>query len=281
LRSGFYPLLKDKINGPWGNAIDVFALCSTFFGITTTLGFGVVQVNAGLQILGIVPDTSFTYQILIVITLVSLAITSAVTGVGKGIRILSNINVVAVICLLLFVLFAGPTVYLIGSFTDGLGNYISNFFNLTFGTHVYEEAVLPWFYDWTIVYWAWWISWSPYVGLFIAKISKGRTIREFIGAVLVIPTIFNFIWMSVFGNSAIWFDQQIAKGSLSGLASNPDALMFEFLEYLPLTSIASFVVIGIIIIFFVTSADSGIFVMNNIATRNASKSPKWQIIFWG
>ena len=281
LRSGFYPLLKDKINGPWGNAIDVFALCSTFFGITTTLGFGVVQINSGLQILGVIPETSFIYQCLIVGVLVSLSVTSAVTGVDKGIKILSTINIIAVICLLLFVLLAGPTVYLIGGFTDGLGNYISNFFNLTFGTHVYEEAVLPWFYDWTILYWAWWISWSPYVGLFIAKISKGRTIREFIGAVLVIPTIFNFIWMSVFGNSAIWFDQQIAKGALSGLASNPDALMFEFLEYLPLTSIASFVVIGIIIIFFVTSADSGIFVMNNIATRNASKSPKWQIIFWG
>jgi len=281
LRSGFYPLLKDKINGPWGNAIDVFALCSTFFGITTTLGFGVVQVNAGLQILGIVPDTSFTYQILIVITLVSLAITSAVTGVGKGIRILSNINVVAVMSLLLFVLFAGPTVYLIGSFTDGLGNYITNFFNLTFGTHVYDEASLPWFYDWTILYWAWWISWSPYVGLFIARISRGRTIREFIGAVLILPTLFNFIWMSVFGNSAIWFDLNVADGALSRLASNPDALMFRFMEYLPLSSIASFFVISIIIIFFVTSADSGMFVMNNIATRNARISPKWQVVFWG
>jgi choline/glycine/proline betaine transport protein len=281
LRSGFYPLLKDKINGRWGNAIDVFALCSTFFGITTTLGFGVVQVNAGLQIMGIVPENSFIYQVLIVAVLVSLSITSAVTGVDKGIKILSNINIIAVVCLLLFVLLVGPTVYLIGSFTDGLGNYITNFFNLTFNTHVYEEATLPWFYDWTILYWAWWISWSPYVGLFIAKISKGRTIREFIGAVLIIPTLFNFIWMSVFGNSAIWFDRNVANGALSGLASNPDALMFRFLEYLPLSTIASFAVIGIIIIFFVTSADSGIFVMNNIATRNAKKSPKWQIVFWG
>lgn len=281
MRSGFYPLLKDKINGRWGNAIDVFALCSTFFGITTTLGFGVVQVNAGLQILGIVPENSFIYQVLIVAVLVSLSITSAVTGVDKGIKILSNINIIAVVCLLLFVLLVGPTVYLIGSFTDGLGNYITNFFNLTFNTHVYEEATLPWFYDWTILYWAWWISWSPYVGLFIAKISKGRTIREFIGAVLIIPTLFNFIWMSVFGNSAIWFDRNVANGALSGLASNPDALMFRFLEYLPLSTIASFAVIGIIIIFFVTSADSGIFVMNNIATRNAKKSPKWQIVFWG
>ena len=152
--------------------------------------------------------------------------------------------------MLLFVLFLGPTVYLIGSFTEGIGNYVNNFFSLTFDTHVYDEATLPWFYNWTILYWAWWISWSPYVGLFIAKISKGRTIREFIAAVLIIPTIFNFIWMSVFGNSAMWFDINIAKGALSSLADNPDALMFRFLDYLPLSEIVSYLVILIIIIFF-------------------------------
>lgn len=281
LRSCFYPLLKNKINGKWGNVIDVFALCSTFFGITTTLGFGVVQINSGLQILNIVPDTNFVYQVLIVAVLVSLAIFSALTGVDKGIKILSNINVTLVVSLLLFVLILGPTVFLIGSFTEGLGNYINNFFNLTFGTHVYDIETLPWFYDWTILYWAWWISWSPYVGLFIAKISKGRTIREFIVAVLVIPTLFNFIWMTVFGNSAIWFDLNIANGALSELATNPDALMFRFLEYLPFTQIASLITIIIVIVFFVTSADSGIFVMNNIATKNAVKSPKWQTILWG
>ncbi|WP_353140349.1 BCCT family transporter [Pseudopedobacter sp.] len=281
LRSCLYPLLKNKINGRWGNAIDVFALCSTFFGITTTLGFGVVQINSGLQILNIVPDNSFTYQVIIVSILVTLSIISAVTGVDKGVKLLSNINIVSVVVLLLFVLALGPTVYLIGSFTEGLGSYINNFFNLTFGTHVYEEETLPWFYNWTILYWAWWISWSPYVGLFIAKISKGRTIREFIAAVLILPTMFNFIWMSVFGNSAIWFDLHIANGALSTLADNPDALMFRFLEYLPLTRVISFLVIAIIIIFFVTSADSGIFVMNGIATRNASVSPKWQTAAWG
>lgn len=281
LRSCFYPLLKNKINGKWGNVIDIFALCSTFFGITTTLGFGVVQINSGLQILGIVPDTNFIYQIIIVGVLVSLAIGSALTGVDKGIKILSNINVVLVVCLLLFVLILGPTVFLIGSFTEGLGNYINNFFNLTFGTHVYDKETLPWFYDWTILYWAWWISWSPYVGLFIAKISKGRTIREFIIAVLLIPSMFNFIWMTVFGNSAIWFDLNVANGALSNLAKNPDALMFRFLEYLPFSTIASFMTIVIVIIFFVTSADSGIFVMNSIATKNAPKSPKWQTALWG
>ncbi|SPZ85674.1 Glycine betaine transporter BetP [Sphingobacterium multivorum] len=281
LRSCFYPLLKNKINGKWGNAIDVFALCSTFFGITTTLGFGVVQVNAGLQTLGLVPDNNFTYQIMIVGVLTLLAVLSATSGVDKGVKILSNINILTVIILLLFVLFLGPTVYLIGSFTEGIGNYVNNFFSLTFDTHVYDEATLPWFYNWTILYWAWWISWSPYVGLFIAKISKGRTIREFIAAVLIIPTIFNFIWMSVFGNSAMWFDINIAKGALSSLADNPDALMFRFLDYLPLSEIVSYLVILIIIIFFVTSADSGIFVMNSIATKNAPKSPKWQMVFWG
>ncbi|OMP13996.1 BCCT transporter family [Corchorus olitorius] len=281
LRSCFYPLLKNKINGNWGNAIDVFALCSTFFGITTTLGFGVVQINSGLQILHVIPENSFTYQVIIVAVLVSLSILSAVSGVDKGIKILSNVNIISVICLLLFVLFLGPTVYVIASFTEGLGNYINSFFSLTFNTHVYEKDTLPWFYDWTILYWAWWISWSPYVGLFIARISKGRTIREFIMAVLVLPTVFNFIWMSVFGNSAIWFDLTTAQGALSKLASNPDMLMFRFLDYLPLTTLVSFVVIAIIIIFFVTSADSGIFVMNSIATENAPKSPKWQIVFWG
>lgn len=281
LRSCFYPLLKDKIKGGWGNTIDVFALCSTFFGITTTLGFGVVQINSGLQTLGVLPGTSFTYQILIVAVLVSLSIISAVSGVDKGVRILSNINIISVMILLLFVLALGPTVYLIGSFTEGIGNYFNNFFELTFNTHVYEPETQQWFYDWTILYWAWWISWSPYVGLFIAKISKGRTIREFIAAVLIIPTLFNFIWMSVFGNSAIWFDFNITDGALSLLANNPDALMFNFLEYLPLTEVVSFLVIAIIIIFFVTSADSGMFVMNSIATKNAINSPKWQTIGWG
>lgn len=281
LRSCFYPLLKNKINGPLGNAVDVFALCSTFFGITTTLGFGVVQINSGLQILDIVPETNIGYQLLIVALLVSLSVFSATTGVDKGVKLLSNINVVAVFILLLFVLFLGPTVYLIGSFTEGIGNYISNFFNLTFGTHVYEQQTLPWFYSWTILYWAWWISWSPYVGLFIAKISKGRTIREFVAAVLIIPTVFNFIWMSVFGNSAIWLDFSVAKGALGALVNNPDALMFRFLEYLPLSTLTSYMVIVIIVIFFVTSADSGIFVMNSIASRNAPSSPKWQMVFWG
>ncbi len=281
LRSCLYPLLKDKMTGKWGTTIDVFALCSTFFGITTTLGFGVVQINSGLQKLGILPETSFTYQALLVSVLVSLSIISAISGVDKGIKLLSNINILAAIVLMLFVLSFGPTNYLIGAFTDGVGNYINNFFALTFDTHIYDEQALPWFYNWTILYWAWWISWAPFVGLFIAKISHGRTIREFIAAVLILPTFFIFIWMTVFGNSAIWTDAHVADGALGKLVSDPDSMMFEFLNYLPGSQIASALAILIVIIFFVTSADSGILVMNTISTRNAKYSPKWQTIFWG
>lgn len=281
LRSCFYPLLKDKIKGRWGNVIDVFALCSTFFGITTTLGFGVVQINSGLVKMNILPETGFLYQAVIVAVLVSLSVLSAVSGLDKGVKLLSKINIIAVVVLLLFVLTAGPTVYLVGSFTEGIGTYLNSFFSLTFNTHVYEEGTQTWFYDWTILYWAWWISWSPYVGLFIARISKGRTIREFVSAVLILPTLFNFIWMSVFGNTAIWLDMNGAEGALSAMASDADGLMFKFLEYLPFTELMSLFVILIILIFFVTSADSGIFVMNNIATKNARISPKWQTVGWG
>lgn len=281
LRSCFYPLLKDKIKGRWGNVIDVFALCSTFFGITTTLGFGVVQINSGLVKMNILPETGFLYQAVIVAVLVSLSVLSAVSGLDKGVKLLSKINIIAVVILLLFVLIAGPTVYLVGSLTEGIGTYLNSFFLLTFNTHVYEEGAQTWFYDWTILYWAWWISWSPYVGLFIARISKGRTIREFVSAVLILPTLFNFIWMSVFGNTAIWLDMNGAEGALSAMASDADGLMFKFLEYLPFTELMSLFVIVIILIFFVTSADSGIFVMNNIATKNARISPKWQTVGWG
>lgn len=281
LRSCLYPLLKDKVTGKWGTTIDVFALCSTFFGITTTLGFGVVQINSGLERLGIVPETSFLYQCILVSIMVSLSIISAISGVDKGIKLLSNANLIAAIFLLLLVLFLGPTNYIIASFTGGIGNYINNFFNLTFDTHIYEEQTLPWFYNWTILYWAWWISWAPFVGLFIAKISRGRTIREFIAAVLLLPTLFVFIWMTVFGNSAIWTDVHIASGALGAMVSDPDSMMFEFFNYLPWSNVLSVLAIVIVIIFFVTSADSGILVMNTIATRNAKHSPKWQTIFWG
>ena len=280
LRSCFYPILKNKINGAPGDAIDTFALCSTFFGITTTLGFGVVQLNAGLVEVGFLKDTGFWYQAGIVFVIMLISVISATSGVNKGVKYLSQLNIVGAVTLMIFILILGPTVFLLGSFSEGIGNYLTQFFTLTFNTHAYEEATQPWFFNWTILYWAWWISWSPYVGLFIARISRGRTIREFIGAVLIIPTFFNFLWMTVFGNSATWLDRT-RGGVLSSIVENTDKLLFEFLGQFPLSSITSLLAILIIFIFFITSADSGIIVMDNIASNNAKKSPKWQLIFWG
>jgi choline/glycine/proline betaine transport protein len=281
LRSCFYPILKNRINSAAGDSIDAFALCSTFFGITTTLGFGIVQLNAGLVQLGVIANKGFVYQVIIVIVIMTIAILSASSGVNKGVKFLSQLNIISAVALMLFILILGPTSFLLGTFSEGIGYYLNQFFTLTFNTHAYEPESQPWFFQWTILYWAWWISWAPYVGLFIAGISKGRTIREFVGAVLIIPTAFNFLWMTVFGNSATWLDRNAAGGQLSSIAGNADELLFKFLGYFPMPGISSALAIFIIFVFFVTSADSGIFVINNIASNNAPKSPKWQLVFWG
>lgn len=281
IRSGFYPMLKDKIHGRFGNIIDVFGLCSTFFGIATTLGFGVVQLCAGLVSLKLIPNSDFKYQIAIVLIVMVIAVFSAISGLGKGVKKLSELNIILAILLMLFILVFGPTIYILSTFTEGLGYYISHFISLTFNTYAYEKGSQEWFSKWTILYWAWWISWAPYVGLFIAKISKGRTIREFILAVLFIPAFFNFLWMTVFGSSAVWIDEHVANGALSQLVNNPDTMLFSFFSYFPFTTLLNVLSILIICVFFITSADSGIFIMNGIASKGATSSPKWQSVFWG
>lgn len=281
IRSGLYPLLKEKIYGPAGDIIDTFALCSTFFGIATTLGFGVVQLNAGLKNIGVVSETSFTFQAIIIVVVMAIAITSALTGVDKGVKRLSELNLTLAFILMSFILIAGPTIYILSTFSEGIGYYISNLTNLTFNTFAYETEGQDWFSGWTIMYWAWWISWAPFVGLFIARISKGRTIREYIVAVLLVPSIFNFMWMTVFGSSAVWLDKFVADGALSQIADNTDLLLFRFFEYFPFTSVLNVLAILMITVFFVTSADSGILVMNSIASGDKRNNPKWQNVFWG
>lgn len=281
LRSGLYPILKDKINGPIGDCVDVFALCSTFFGVATSLGFGVVQLNAGLEYLGILPESALKYQIIICAVVISLAICSSVSGVNKGIKYLSEINIWLAVILMLFILFLGPTIYLFNAFSEGIGYYLSNIVGLTFNTYAFETSGKDLFSNWTVMYWAWWIAWAPFVGLFIARISKGRTIREYILAVLIIPSLFIFLWMTVFGNGAIWVDSHIAGGVLSKLADNPDILLFKFLDYFPMTNFIYVIVVLMIAIFFITSADSGILVMNGIASTAKGKHPNWQKVFWG
>ena len=282
LRSCFYPLLKERINGKLGDLIDIMALLATLFGVITTLGFGASQLGAGLHQLGWISENSFSLQIVVIAVVMSLAIFSAISGVGKGVKILSELNLTLAFCFLIFVLVAGPTLYLLSAFSDNIGTYLSNLVQLSFKTYVYEQEHTGWFSGWTILYWAWWCSWAPFVGLFIARISRGRTIREFIFGVLVIPSMFGILWFTVFGNTAIWLNDGEAAGTLGQMISSPETLLFKFLDYLPLSGVTGLVSLVVISLFFITSADSGIYVLNNIASRDKSlAAPRWQAVMWG
>ena len=282
LRSCFYPLLKERINGKLGDLIDIMALLATLFGVITTLGFGASQLGAGLHQLGWISENSFSLQMVVIAVVMSLATFSAISGVGKGVKILSELNLTLAFCLLIFVLVAGPTLYLLSAFSDNIGTYLSNLVQLSFKTYVYEQEHTGWFSGWTILYWAWWCSWAPFVGLFIARISKGRTIREFIFGVLVIPSMFGILWFTVFGNTAIWLNNGEAAGILGQMIYSPETLLFKFLDYLPLSSVTGLVSLVVISLFFITSADSGIYVLNNIASRDKSLvAPRWQAMMWG
>ncbi len=281
MRSGLYPLLKERIKGPIGDAVDAFALVGTIAGIATTLGYGALQLSAGLGSLTSWDTGSTGFRIAIIAIVVGLAGISAVTGLDKGVRRLSELNLSLSFILLGFVLMAGPTVFLFQALSENIGNYLSQLVNMSLRTFAYEPTQeAGWFGGWTILYWAWWISWSPFVGMFIARISRGRTIRQFVVGVLLVPTAFNLVWMTVFGNGAIWIDTHVANGALAQTVGNVDALLFRFFDYLPFTSAVSWLAIVLIAVFFVTSADSGAFVVDSIASRGNPRSPVWQRLFW-
>lgn len=278
LRSAFYPFLKDKIYGFWGHIVDILALVVTVFGISTTLGYSASQLNAGMVKLGFLSNDGYLEQVIIICVIVLISTISSISGVGKGVKKLSEINLFLAFILMLFVLFSGNTVRLLSDFSSNLGNYFSSIVELSFKTYVYEENQISWFNSWTVFYWAWWLSWAPFVGFFIAKISRGRTIREFIFGVLIVPTTFNILWFSIFGNSALSLD---INNILSSLSSSPEKLLFEFLGLLPFAKISSLVALLVLAIFFITSADSGILVLNSIASGGKDKDIKWQNILWG
>ncbi|WP_323117916.1 BCCT family transporter [Burkholderia alba] len=281
LRSGLYPVLRERVNGWIGHAVDAFALVGTVAGIAATLGYGVLQISAGLHTVAGWDTAGNTFRIGLIALVVLLAGLSAASGLDKGVRRLSELNLLIAFLLLAFVVVTGPTSFLLAAFSDNVGQYLSNLVELSFRTYSYappREA--GWFGGWTILYWAWWVSWSPFVGMFIARISRGRTIRQFVIGVLLVPTAFNLVWMTVFGNSAIWLDTHVAGGALAQTATQVDALLFRFFDYLPLSQLLSIVAILLIAVFFVTSADSGAFVIDAIATRGAAHSPVWQRLFW-
>src|SRR5690625_3089512 len=279
----FYPLLGDKINGPIGKTIDIIAVFATVFGVATSLGLGAVQINGGLTYLNSNIPSGFNTQILIIIGVTILFMLSAISGIGKGIKWLSNSNIFIAILLLLFFLFAGPTTFLLNLFTTTLGNYLEFLPRMSFRLAPFNDANSTWIQDWTIFYWAWWIAWSPFVGTFIARVSKGRTIREFIIGVLAVPTTFCALWFAIFGGTGIYLDMFDHGGiwEAMGHGDNTEIALFATLNHLPLSTIASVLSIILISTFFITSADSATFVIGMQTTNGMLNPPLLVKAVWG
>ena len=277
IRSVFYPLFGDRINGFLGNAIDTFAIIGTLFGLATSLGFGAMQISAGLEHLGVFPATT-TSQLILIAVVTALATLSVLSGLDRGIKRLSELNLGFGLLLMLFVFILGPTAFLMSSFVQTIGIYLQNLIGTTFRTDAFIGT--EWQSSWTMFYWGWWIAWSPFVGMFIARISRGRTIREFITGVLLMPTLLSFIWFSIFGNTALHIELFGTGGIAEVVEQNVAVALFVLLEQLPwptLTSVLSMIVIAT---FFVTSADSGALVVDIMSANGALDTPTKQRFFW-
>jgi len=281
IRSVFYPLLGEKIYGPIGNIIDTISVIATLFGLATSLGFGAQQVNAGLNYLFQI-QISTSVQVLIIFIITIFATLSLVLGLDKGIRVLSEWNMRLGLLLLLFMLIVGPSLFIFKSFIQNIGHYFSDFINLSFWTNSYKGVNDQdnWQNSWTIFYWAWWISWSPFVGIFIARISKGRTIKEFILGVLLVPSLLTFLWLTVFGGSAIYQELLGNHSITEAVKDNVATAIFYLLEQYPLTGFASIITILLVASFFITSSDSGSFVVDTLTSGGRHDAPKGQKIFW-
>jgi choline/glycine/proline betaine transport protein len=278
IRSAFYPLIGERIYGPIGHAVDVFAVLGTIFGVATSLGFGVIQVNAGLNYLFDVP-VGTGVQIALIAGITAIATLSVGLGLDGGIRRISELNMVLAVALLLFVLIAGPTVFLLQTLVQNTGMYLSSLIELTFNLYAYQPT--GWIGGWTLFYWGWWIAWSPFVGMFIARVSRGRTIREFVVGVLLVPMGFTFAWMTFFGDTALHMLMERGITQLAdAVAADSSVALFQFFEHLPLSGVASLIATLLVITFFVTSSDSGSLVVDMLTSGGAEESPLWQRIFW-
>ncbi len=278
IRSSLYPLIGDRIYGPIGDAVDTFAVLGTLFGVATSLGLGAVQINTGLNLLfGMEVSTGMQMVLIVVITAVATG--SVCLGLDRGIKRLSVFNMILAVFLLGFVLVFGPTVFLLQTLVQNTGNYISGLFHDTFNLYAYEPT--GWIGGWTLFYWGWWIAWSPFVGMFIARVSRGRTIREFAGGALLLPIGFTAIWMTFFGDTALHMVMmQGVEGLVEAVSENEAVALFRFFDNLPLSSVMSFLAIVLVATFFVTSADSGSLVVDMLTSAADGKSPVWQRLFW-
>lgn len=278
MRSALFPLVGNRIYGALGHAVDIFAILGTVFGVATSLGYGATQVNSGMHFLFGISENK-NVQLIIILVVTMLATLSVSSGLNKGVRLLSEINLLLAVGLLTFVFLLGPTSFLLKAFIQNTGAYLSDIIYKTFNLYAYESST--WIGKWTLLCWCWWLSWSPFVGMFIARISRGRTIREFLLGVLLVPAVFTLLWMTVFGNTAI---DSILRNRATLLAKvaveNTPLALFVFLKQFPLANFLCLLATFMIIIFFVTSADSGTLVVNMLSSNGEDKTPIWQRIFW-
>jgi choline/glycine/proline betaine transport protein len=276
IRSLFRPLLGDRVEGPIGNLVDILAVVGTMFGVATSLGLGVMQVNAGLnRVFGVTISTPVQLGLVAGITL--LATVSVVLGLDRGIQRLSQLNVTLAALALGFVLAVGPTLLLLSAFVENTGTYLGSMLEVMFRAGAYEGQ--EWLGSWTLFYWAWWVSWSPFVGMFIARISRGRTIREFVLGVLLVPSLVSFLWFTVLGNTAISFEQ--AGAGLADLVGEDESLaLFGLLEQLPWAGLTSVLVTILVVSFFVTSSDSGSFVIDMLTSGGDPDPHVATRVFW-
>lgn len=285
IRSAFYPLIGDKIYKWPGDVIDVFAILATLFGLATSLGMGVMQIGAGLEHLtsggelaGYFENTT-NFQVALIVIITAMATLSIVSGIDKGVKFLSEWNVRIAGFLLAFVLVVGPTLFIFRSYFQNIGSFANDFLELSFWADSFAET--GWINSMTVFYWGWWVSWSPFVGMFIARISKGRTIKEFVAGVLMVPTLLTFLWLTVMGGTAIYMDMhQPALNLAQNINANIDTALFVFLENLPFSTFSSIVAVILVMSFFVTSSDSGSLVVDSIASGGKTKTPVAQRVVW-
>ncbi|MFK3867824.1 BCCT family transporter [Psychrobacter pulmonis] len=284
IRSTLYPILGQRIYGKWGHTVDVLAVFGTMFGVVTSLGLGVMQINAGLEGLFGIPST-LTIQFIIIAFVTSLACGSLMLGLDKGIKRLSDINMGLTGILLAFMVILGPTLFIFDSFIENVGNYLANIVTLSTWSEAYSNT--DWQKAWTIFYWAWWVSWSPFVGVFIARISRGRTIREFVFGVLLIPMTILFFWFTTFGGVAIQMEllagmnpEVVSPGLVAAVQVDYGSAIFKLVEYYPLTKPITLLIVVMIVLWFVTSSDSASFVIDMLTAGGDTNPPKIQRLFW-
>lgn len=277
IRSVLYPLIGQKIYGKWGHVVDTLAVFGTMFGVVTSLGLGAMQINAGFSNVFGIPN-NVPVQLCLIAIITAMATLSVMMGLDKGIKRLSDINIVLTVLLLGFMLFFGPTQFIIDSFIENIGNYASQLIPLGFWSEAYSNT--DWQANWTIFYWAWWVSWSPFVGIFVARISRGRTIREFIFGVLFIPMLLLFFWFTTFGGSAVHMELMGNYGLIEAVKADYGSAIFKLIEYYPLTKPVTLVIVVMIMLWFVTSSDSASFVIDMLTAGGDTNPPKIQRLFW-